>query len=519
MTAIAVFTVGSTTHLISDSLATQLGTLAVADETQLSTGLILDSVDQRDAQFREEALKIGVIDPNIAIGFAGNENEANKVMSALRENAPFQDFPMFRNFFLQHVVPTITPGQEGLELCGFMVDGECTVKFRYNSTDDLDHTEDPFATYLCGKGANVFVEALTRIREDGEEPIGPGMEFSMVAQAFWVKEFLGNKEHVLSGYSGGAIAGLYADNGEIFWQGSRALIIVVNVGETGTSARFERLSVIHKTWSQKGNFFSSAAFLDPNDRQIQKVTQFSNSLSDPVSFDRDHLLPEMLTFEAEAMTIILLPRGFQPVHIGLLDLSKKEGSQVSFFDEEIGDGRLLKFRVSPVVLETLANNVIVEDDGFLEMPRLHSDIFDLLGVVEFIPRAIIVHFECGEEHRRFFCCKGSLKEQFRPPDSDSQLTYIDMIGAFLSENENKPQPNPQIKAILVPVEYITSVELGYRIKRFDPPQPIPGLLVYPDFTKPETSLDLSVLRDAMKELDKPGDYERKWDRLVGPGEM
>jgi hypothetical protein len=88
MTVIATFSDARATHLISDSLATinKIETINATTEW-LSTGVRLDQVDQIKCKYDEGLSKIWLIQPNLALAFAGDVQLASDALMIIADRA------------------------------------------------------------------------------------------------------------------------------------------------------------------------------------------------------------------------------------------------------------------------------------------------------------------------------------------------------------------------------------------------------------------------------------------------
>ncbi len=505
MTAVAVFT-GSgndTTHILADTLVSQQNTPLKSSRSRqktLSTGLILDDSDQTEFEFTEGTLKIAQIGRNIALGYAGNVRAGNEVFRLLKEKGSFNTFPDLKQFLTSHAIPSVTPCEGGLEICGFILVDSETTKFFFDSHGNLESSQDSSTIYEIGSGGAIIGSLKTRIIGD-EKPLDPAMEFILLAQEFYTNELLGQKHYIKENFSGGAISGLYAREGKIIWQKSHTILSFSNVGKTKNLANFEWIPFVKKTWYEKGNYFTSSLILRNDGKGFdQKVNQFSNSISSPIPFDQTNLIAEMTTFESDSLTSILFPKGFAKDLLAMVFFSKRSQNEAGkYFIEEIEGRRLKKVRVSPRILEKLNDYVIVDEDFTIRLNLTNDENWEVLGSSIFRRRGFLIDFNTGSETRKFLCLEGNFYIKNEEPHFLLPVEYFHMVGVLLPPDGKLPS-NPTITAIHVPVGYITSVEPGKYIKNFRKPETIPALLIMPDFPCPPDGLDEGEVKEKLMEL-------------------
>jgi len=117
------------------------------------------------------------------------------------------------------------------------------------------------------------------------------------------------------------------------------------------------LPIIYKTWCENNNVFSSSMF-EQNRHFYQRITQYSNLLSKPIPFSPDSLLPEMETFNAQQVIVILLPKGFSNEFPAVL----RGTGKFKAFDEIQENGRTVGVRLNKDFFKRLEQEFLVSDD-------------------------------------------------------------------------------------------------------------------------------------------------------------
>lgn len=505
MTAICVYNnINSSVHLIADSLSTgfspyQQKKLAFQNE-KLSTGLLIDFSEH---VVYEDSLKIGIPQDNLAIGIAGNKNAGNDLLLILKELSPFSKFCDFKTAFLNHVIPSVTPCVGGIEVCGFMIEGDRYIKFIYDQTNQFLSSSDPMQIYFCGSGGALWDSIINRTLWD-EEELDPSIEFISIAQDLYIKEFIGIKRNISEYKTGGAISGVYSDKNKIKWQKNHTILIFVRPNKSKDT--FIRLPIVHKTNYLKDNLISTACVENNEGNFVEMIKFYSNSLSEPILLDKTNLPIETMSFESDILTCILLPYGFTNRYPSLLSFKKKKNIEnFKFFDEIFENRKPKGFRVSEHLLRHFDQMVSFKKDFSLNLKPYNNKFFEAIGFLGFNRRGYYIRFECGEEWRLFYCIEGYLyKRKFMEKKSKS-IAYFKMKGIFVSESKTIP-PSYTIRIIDIPLAYVNLIELGPLIKSYnDPPYDIPSLLIFPDFPKAKNSYSIEEAKNIIKEL-VPGKY-------------
>ena len=367
MTLVAVFSDAKTTHLISDSLISIPIINLKEEETDkwLSTGVFLDKKGQIKYNFSEGLLKIWVLQNNLAIGFAGDVESAFEALSILTDRSKqrqFRSFLELKDFLQKSVVPSVTPSERDFGLCGFIKSSGICTKFKLLSTKGspvkLENSTDPNTVYFIGSGSEDFMEIWRRIPPLRNRPdVPPSLTFSLIAEQLYIKQFIGKSDLITRRYTGGAITGVYYQDENISWQPSRVTITFANIGGTGFDAHFIWLPLVYKTWHHRGNVFSSSMF-EQKGHFFQRITQYSNPLSEHLHFNETDLLPEMTTFNAEVFHAILLPKGISSEFPAVLRATGK----IKAFDEIIEGRRIVALRLNKQFFRRLSNEFFVTPD-------------------------------------------------------------------------------------------------------------------------------------------------------------
>lgn len=367
MTLIAVFSDSQATHLLADSLVTTTidKNTVVSDDEWLSTGILIDKGEQLRYKYSEGFLKIWQLQSNMAIGLAGDVSLSISILEIIAShcrNTPLSSFSQLNQLLHRQIVYSIAPFNGSCVLCGFIDSDGISTKFKISVNDEtglsVEHTTDPSEMYVVGTGSQDFLDIWKRIPAlHKKSNIVPTLIFSVIAEHLYMKQFLGEKEMITNRYTGGAISGVFLKNGNLNWQPARSIIIFVNIGGTGFSAKFEWLRIVYKTWYEKGNVFSSSMF-EQNAHFYQRITQYSNSLSEPIHFSPDNLLEEMKTFNANLVSSILLPKGLTTEFPAVL----RGTGKFCAFDELYENGKVVGLRLNKDYFKRLTEDFFVSDD-------------------------------------------------------------------------------------------------------------------------------------------------------------
>lgn len=371
MTIIAVFSDGNTNHLIADSLISKPLYGNKTDNKWISTGVFLNENDQSEYEFSEGFLKIGIIQENIAIGFAGDVEFAfdiiKKISQKSKENR-FNSFYDFKTFIQDYISPILKdPNKPLVALCGFMEKKQDSIKFMFtnkNKIFEFDSSNNKSKIYCFGSGESDFFKIVDRIRPPIFEntDIYPELTFSIIAEHLYVKQFVNEIEMITQRYIGGAIIGLYGSDEKIKWQPSRNIVPFINKGGVEFKARFEWSNIIYKTWHENGNILSSSMFKQ-NGKVFQRITHYSNPLSYIISINENDLSQDMKTFNADRSTILLLPKGNNSKSPAVLTPSNK----VKIFDEIIDNNRLKAIRLNKDFFNLISKEFFVTSDSVIEI--------------------------------------------------------------------------------------------------------------------------------------------------------
>lgn len=372
MTLVAVYNDAVSTHLISDSLiSTPIENFRDHDsDNWLSTGIFLNNRDQIKYKFSEGALKICEIQHNLVIGFSGDVKLSFEAISILKHRSNIEKFSSFsdiKSFIYKSLIPSIIPTNRSFSLCGFFASSGITTKFKLrfdnNRIKDFQSSAENKTVYAIGSGTEEFKKIWRRIPPlENRKDVDPQLTFSLIAEHLYMKQFIREIDLITEKYIGGAITGIYYFNGMLTWQSSRSTLIFANFGGTGFEARFKWLPIVYKTWYQRGNVFSSSMF-EKKKSFFQIITKYSNPFSKPINLDSYNLFPEMKTFNAKSLNIILLPKGISNVFPAVIRVSGK----MKPFDEIIENDRIVGLRLNKDFFNKLTKRFFIASDYTVKM--------------------------------------------------------------------------------------------------------------------------------------------------------
>ncbi len=372
MSVVATFSDGDTTHLISDSLISIKlpRTANDSDEKWLSTGVYIDVKDQSEYIYQEGALKIWVVQPNLAIGYAGNIEVASYILKKLanrcksKQIATIQEFEECIGRYSRNIV---IRDSDRIDLCGFLSIDRITTKFRLclaaNSHQGIQSTTNPKVTYAIGSGRTDFLGIWRRIpRLYRLHTNDPALTFGAIANHLYKRQFLENKSMFTQSHIGGTISGVYMGAGGIEWHPPSSLTVFFNVGGTGLDAQFHWHPKVYKTWQERGVVYSLSMFLQ-NDGFYIRITENANALSDVLPIDPNNLLPKMRTFNASRSDVLLLPKGLSGEFPAVLSASGPHKA----YDELIEDNHIVGIKPNKNFSKMIINRICVAPDHTIKI--------------------------------------------------------------------------------------------------------------------------------------------------------
>ena len=372
MSVVATFTDGDTTHLISDSLVSIKlpRTANTSDEKWLSTGVYIDVKDQSEYVYQEGALKIWVVQPNLAIGYAGNIGVASYVLEKLANRCKSKQITAIQELeecLARYYRNRAIRDSDRVDLCGFLSIEKIATKFRLclaaNSSHGIQSTTNPKVTYAVGSGRADFLGIWKRIpRLYQLQTNDPALTFGVIANHLYLRQFLDDKSMFTRSHIGGAISGVYLDPPGIEWQPSSSITVYFNVGGTGLDAQFAWHPKVFKIWQQRGVVYSMSMFLQ-NDGFYNRITENGNALSNAVPIDPNNLPPEMRTYNASRTDVLLLPNGLSIEFPAVLSV----GGEHKAYDELVEDNRVVGIRPNDGFVRSIGNRICVAPDHTLKI--------------------------------------------------------------------------------------------------------------------------------------------------------
>lgn len=367
MSLVAVFSDSSATHLISDTLVTHPSDidLEITKDEWLSTGIRLEKGNKNLLNHSEGILKVGLIQPNLALGFVGDVSLATATLQLIYEWCkidPINSYCDFEKLIQQQILSAISPVKGSCCCCGFMEDDGAIKKFKFSLSETsgltIESSSKSDEYYAIGSGRQEFINIWKRLpKEDLEVGIEPTLMFSLISEHLYAKQFVGETDLITKLHVGGAITGLYLHEGQILWQPPKTVIVFSNVGKVGFDADFKWLPIIYKTWSEYNNVFSSSVF-EQNGSRFQRITQYSNPTSTPFAFSDTTLTDEMKTFNSQETFVLLLPKGLTSQHLSVI----RAAGQEKAFEEIYENNRLAQIRLNDDFLKKITDYFFVAED-------------------------------------------------------------------------------------------------------------------------------------------------------------
>ena len=217
MSVVATFSDGDTTRLISDSLVSISRPASKSDEKLLSTGAYIDVKDQSEYVYEEGALKIWLLQPSLAIGYAGNVAVASYVLKKLADRCNSKQITAIHEFeecIGRYARNRVIRDSDQVDFCGFLSVGSIATKFRVclttNSDPETKSTKNPKVTCAVGSGSEDFLRIWRRIpRLYQLQTNNPGLIFGTIANHLYLRQFLDDRSMFTQAHKGGAISGVY----------------------------------------------------------------------------------------------------------------------------------------------------------------------------------------------------------------------------------------------------------------------------------------------------------------------